>query len=252
MVIAASSSIRMDSHLHGLVRRLRRHATLSDDDAREILNLPIELVPRRQNTQLVREGDETTHCTVLVSGFAHRYRINGEGARQILAIYVPGDPLDFDHLYLSTADDTLQAIRDCVVAQIRHATLRELIATHPAIAEAITCALLVDSSIFREWTLNVGRRDARTRIAHLLCEVAARLAIQGFEFDEVPLPLTQDHIADSTGLTVVHVNRTLKALHAEGVINRKGALVMLPDPEKLREIADFDSRYLHIRATAAS
>lgn len=246
MAITTSSSSKPDAPLHGFVRRLRRHAWLSDDDADAILQLPVDLLQRRQNTQLVREGDETTRCGVLVSGFAHRYRINGEGARQILAIYVPGDPLDLDHFYLPVADDTLQAIKDCAIAQIRHGALRDLIARRPAIAQAITCTMLVDSSMFREWTLNVGRRDARTRIAHLLCEVAARLEMQGFAFEDVALPLTQDHIADSTGLTVVHVNRTLKVLHAEGVINRKGALVMLPDPAKLREIADFDPRYLHL------
>ncbi|MGN6376281.1 MAG: Crp/Fnr family transcriptional regulator [Sphingomonas sp.] len=246
MAFGNSPPVAPRSPLQGLLRRLRLHARISDGDADALLQLPVEIVQRRQNTHIVREGDETSYCSVLVSGFAHRYRINGEGDRQILAIYVPGDPLDLDHLYLPVADDTVQAIKDCVVARVRHAALWDLVRGRPTLSQAITCTLLVDASVFREWTLNVGRRDARTRIAHLLCEVAARLEMQGFHLNEVPLPLTQDHIADSTGLSVVHVNRTLKALHADGVIDRKGALVILPNPSRLREIADFDPRYLHV------
>ena len=244
--MAVTPAQNSGSVLDGLVSRLRLHSRLTEVDASALRSIRHRVKRLGQNSQLVREGDRTRECTVLVSGFVHRFRLTEEGRRQIMAVYVPGDPVDFDHLFLPIADDGLQAIRECFIACIRHEDLRDLMARRPAVAEAVTRALLVDASIFREWTVNVGRRDARTRIAHLLCELAARLEAQSFDFENVPLPLTQDQIADATGLTAVHVNRTLKALSAERVIQRRGALVMLPDPDALREVAGFDSRYLHL------
>ncbi|MBS0363476.1 MAG: Crp/Fnr family transcriptional regulator [Proteobacteria bacterium] len=184
---------------------------------------------------------------VLVEGFVHRFRLTDEGHRQILAIYVSGDPLDFEHLYLPLADDGLQVVRDCTVAYVDQKDLQELIAARPGVAQAIVTALLVDASIFREWTLNVGRRDARARIAHLLCEVATRLQAQGFELPATPIPLTQDQIADATGLTAIHVNRMLKSLSSDGLLQTRRGLILVPDLEALCEMASFDERYLHLQ-----
>ena len=233
------------SSLDAFVRRLRLHSNLSDADAEKIRALPLQLVNLRHNSQPVRQGDRTDKCIVLVQGFMHRFRLSADGQRQILAIYVAGDPVDFEHLFLPEADDGLQVVGESVLALIDQDDLRKLMADQPQIAEAITRALLVDASIFREWTLNVGQRNARVRIAHLLCEVSAKLQAQNFDFENTPLPLTQDQIADATGLTPVHVNRTLKALGADKWIERRGALVMLPSPDGLRQRAGFDARYLH-------
>lgn len=83
---------------------------------------------------------------------------------------------------------------------------------------------LVDGSIFREWVTNVGRRDARTRIAHLLCEFSLRLKLAGLgEQGAYELPMSQEQVADATGLTPVHVNRTIKGLENDGLIERTTA-----------------------------
>lgn len=236
-----------ESHsLQTFVKRLRLHSTLAEVDAKALIELPWKILTRAQNTQLVRVGDLTGQCMVLLEGFVHRFRITEEGERQILAIYVAGDPINFEHLYLPLADDGLQVVKDCALACVAQKEVHALLAERPAVGEAIMRALLVDASIFREWTLNVGRRDARARIAHMLCELSVRLRAQGFDFENTPIPLTQDQIADATGLTPVHVNRTLKVLSAEGHIARRGALVMLPNPEALRTVAGFDARYLHL------
>ena len=108
---------------------------------------------------------------------------------------------------------------------------------------------LVDGSIFREWIANVGRRDARTRMAHLLCEFSLRLKVAGLGTDDqYELPMTQEQLADATGLTSVHVNRTLKALERDGLIQRSNPrFVQIGDWRKLAEAGDFDSNYLHLR-----
>jgi CRP-like cAMP-binding protein len=107
---------------------------------------------------------------------------------------------------------------------------------------------LVDASIFREWIANVGRRDARTRIAHVLCEFALRLKLAGLgEQTGYQLPMTQEQLGDVTGLTSVHVNRTLKSLEAEGLIERiSPRSITIGDWKKLAHAGDFDSNYLHL------
>lgn len=105
---------------------------------------------------------------------------------------------------------------------------------------------LIDASIFREWVVNVGRRDSKTRIAHLLCELALRLELIGagkdgtFEF-----PLTQEQLADATGLTPVHTNRTLQALRKNGLIELNGRSLKVLNSDRLREVGDFDELYLN-------
>lgn len=231
--------------LSPLITRLRLHSHLSDAEVHALNELPYVIVRQRQGTEIVADGQKTVPCAVLLEGFVIRSRISDDGKRQILGLYVLGDPLDLDHLYIPIADDTLEAVRDTVIAYIRHRDLDELIADHPGIGKAFIRTMLVDSSIFREWTLNVGQRNARKRIAHLFCEIALRLKAQGVDFANVPLPLTQDQIADATGLTPVHVNRTLKAFTAEDRIKRRAGFVMIPDLDRLFEIAGFDNRYLH-------
>jgi CRP-like cAMP-binding protein len=107
---------------------------------------------------------------------------------------------------------------------------------------------LVDGSIFREWIANVGRRDARTRIAHLLCEFSLRLEVAGLgQQSDYQLPMTQDQVADATGLTPVHVNRTLKGLEAEGLITRANPRsINIGNWKNLAEAGDFSSAYLHM------
>ena len=108
--------------------------------------------------------------------------------------------------------------------------LRDLARQRPRVGEALWRGTLIDASIFREWVLNVGRRDARQRIAHMLCEFAVRREAAGLGSPEsFVLPMTQEHIADATGLTAIHVNRMLQALGNDGVIQREKRQVAIAD-----------------------
>jgi CRP-like cAMP-binding protein len=236
----------LDDHpLAPLLRRLRLHSQLASKDERSILSLPFTRASREQYSYIIREGDCAKNCAVLFSGFAERHRLSANGGRQILAIYIAGDPLNLDQLFLPTADDALQTLKASELAFIKHEHLLDLMGQRPSIARALMTTALVDASIFREWTINVGRRDARTRIAHLLCELAFRMEAQGLRTQDMLLPLTQYHIADATGLTPVHVNRTLKAMKSDGLLSAKGGFFGFPDWRRLREIADFSPQYLH-------
>ncbi len=149
---------------------------------------------------------------------------------------------------LGEADHNVQSLNRCEVAVFPKAALLDLIATHPAIEKAVWLDTLIDSSIFREWVVNVGRRDARARIAHLMCELATRLRASGQGHGNVyDFPLTQEQLADATGLTAVHTNRTLQSMRKDGLINLSSKSLTVLDWDRLRDVADFSERYLHHR-----
>jgi CRP-like cAMP-binding protein len=105
---------------------------------------------------------------------------------------------------------------------------------------------LIDASIFREWVVNVGRRNSRARVAHLLCEFSLRMEAAGLASNHhYELPMTQEQLADAVGLTSVHVNRVLKQLGEEGLISRDRRSIVIEDWKRLRETGDFNERYLH-------
>lgn len=230
-----------------LVRKLAIHAPLDEADRAAILALPYTLRTVDPHTYTTREGDVPGPCAVVVSGFAFRQKLTGDGARQIVSIHVPGEPLDFQHLFLDVADHSVQTLTRAELAFIARRDLQALARERPAVGHAILVSILVEASIFREWVLNVGRRDARGRVAHLLCEFALRLKAYGLaEQYGYELPMSQEQLADAIGLTAVHVNRTLKALEEEGLIKRQRRFVSFPDWERLRSAADFSERYLHL------
>jgi CRP-like cAMP-binding protein len=230
-----------------LVRKLELQSALDEEDRQAILSLPYTLRTLEPQSYTIREGDAPTHCAVLVSGFAYRQKLTGEGARQILALHIPGDALDFQNIFLDEADHSVQTLTRAEMAMVPRAEFQKLTRSRPAVAHAILVTILVEASIFREWVLNVGRRDSRTRLAHVLCEFAVRLEAQGLA-DEYgyELPMTQEQLADAVGLTPVHVNRTLKALEAEGLISRNRRNVSFPDWQRMRDVGDFNQRYLHL------
>jgi CRP-like cAMP-binding protein len=131
--------------------------------------------------------------------------------------------------------------------------LQAAVEASPSLHRAITRRILVEASIFREWVLNVGRRDARSRMAHLLCEFAIRLRVAEMTGDHAyELPITQEQFADAVGLTSVHVNRTLRSLEADGFVVRDRRSIFIPSWKRLAEIADFNERYLHLRTEPLS
>jgi CRP-like cAMP-binding protein len=231
-----------------LIRKLKTHHHLTAEDHRALMALPMKFRNLEAQSYTMREGDKPERCAVLLSGFAIRHKLTGEGARQIVAIHIPGDAMDFQNMFLGESDHNVQMLTRGTVAEIPRPPLEELVLTNPNVGRAVLLFTLVEASIFREWTLNIGRRDARSRIAHLLCEFAYRMATQGLCPDGLyELPMTQEQLADATGLTSVHVNRVLQALQREGLIERDRRMVRFVSWEGMRDVGDFNPRYLHTR-----
>ncbi len=188
----------------------------------------------------------------MLTGLLCRYKIVAGGKRQIVAFHTPGDMPDLHSLHVKVMDHNLGAIAASQIFIVPHERMRAVIHSVPSLGELLWRDTLIDAAIFREWTVNVGRRSAYTRIAHLLCEVLLRMRAVGLtDGDSCDLPVTQEDIGDATGLSNVHVNRSLQDLRGDSLIEiGRGALKVL-SWERLAEAAEFDSTYLHLRADAA-
>lgn len=233
--------------LSRMVDKLAFHAVLPDGDRAALLDLPHVLRRFDSGSLLVREGDAPSLCRVLLTGYAYRHKISSEGRRQIVSIHIPGEILDLQHLYLEVADHNVQTLTECMVATIPGDAVRALAHDRPAISHAFFIGVLIEGSIFREWLLNIGRRDARSRTAHFLCEFAARLDKQGLNPGQpYDLPMTQEQLGDALGLTAVHVNRVLKSLSTDGLIVRHKRGISFPRWNLLKQESDFTSHYLHL------
>ncbi len=232
-----------------MIRKLDRLANLSEIDREAIRALPFRIEAVPPDHLLVREGHEATHCCILLNGYTCRHKTTSGGRRQIVSFHIPGDVLDLHHLLFSRADHNIQAITDVAVAWIPAADVKTLAQSRPAVSEALWRDSLIDASVFREWVLNVGRRDAKARITHMLCEFAARREAADLGPPErFELPFTQEQIGDATGLTAIHVNRILHELVQDGVLVRDRSEVVIMNWDRMREIADFDPTYLHMAA----
>ena len=162
-----------------VIRKLDRLAKLEQADREAVRSLPFKVHAAPANHYLVRDGERATHCCILLEGYACRHKTTSSGERQIVSFHMPGDILDLQHLLLSRADHNLQTITPARIASVPAADLRQLAQQRPAVNEALWRDTLIDASIFREWVLNVGRRDAKSRIVHMLCEFAARCDAAG-------------------------------------------------------------------------
>lgn len=235
-----------------MVRKLERRAQFTDADRAAVLGLPFRKRRIEPHQYIVREGMRTTECCLILEGFAFRQKTTVDGARQILSIHMAGDFIDLEASLLREADHNIQALTRCEIAFVPASAIQALQFKHPMVAKAMWIDTLIDASIFREWLLNVGRREAKARVSHLICELARRLELAGLaDGAGYVLPMTQEQLADATGLTPVHINRTLKTLETEGLIVRNKRHIQIPDWQRLREAAGFSELYLHVDQLAA-
>jgi CRP-like cAMP-binding protein len=237
------------SALMPLVRKLEYWSTLNEMDRTAILALRHTVKPFDQHTYIVREGEPTTTSCIMLSGYSMRHKVVGDGSRQIVAIHMKGELVDLQNSLLGVADHSVQMLTPGKVAMIPRDEMIRVAFERPNVGKAMWMDTLVDASIFREWIANVGRRDSATRVAHLLCEFSLRLKVAGLgEETDYELPMTQEQLADATGITSVHVNRTLKGLEAQGLIERRSPRsIHIGDWRQLASAGDFNPAYLHLK-----
>ena len=231
-----------------LVAKLQNVTVLSEQDREALDGLcrDVREVPARHD--IMRDGDKPDHVHLMLEGWAARYKILPDGGRQITAFLVPGDFCDVHVTILSQMDHGIATLTPTRIAFIPHHAIKA-VTERPQLARALWWATLVDEAVLRAWIVNLGRRDAFQRMAHLLCELHLRMKNVGLAAEGgFDLPVTQEDIADALGLTPVHTNRVIQRLRREGLITLKGHDLVILDPEGLRKTAGFNPAYLHARA----
>jgi CRP-like cAMP-binding protein len=235
---------------HPLLAKLAKTLVLSEAEAAAIHSIPVQSVIVRADQVISREGDQPSRSCLIAEGLACISKVAAGGKRQIMAFYIAGDMPDLHSLYLRLLDSDIWAIADCRLAYMGHDDLRRLNREHPRLGEELWRATLVDVSVYREWMVNISQRLADSRMAHLFCEMMLRMQVEGLAQDGTcPLPVTQADLSEATGMSAVHVNRTLQELRALGLIAFGHGTLTIHDWEALVELADFRSDYLHLRAS---
>ena len=228
-----------------MVSKLARRSPFGDAETQKLLALPHRIAELDANGWIVAEGDPATHCHVVLSGYAYCHKVTGDGARQIVSVHMRGDIVDPCGIALDTAVYNVQALTRASIAYIPRVAMRDLMWECPRIGAAVMAEIGTSATMLGEWLVGVGRRDARGRICHLLCEIATRQEAAGIcHGPDYEWPMTQEQIGDATGLTPVHVNRTLQRLRSEGYFRTAGRRVTVHDWSRLWEVGDLGSRAL--------
>ena len=231
---------------HPLVVKLESIAPVSDEERRAIVTLPMTVRDVREDHDIVRDHDRPSQCCLIIEGFACRYKVLPGGKRQIYSFHIPGDIPDLQSIHLEVMDHNLGTLVPCKVGFIQHETLRKFVRAYPRIGDIFWRDTLIDAAVFREWMANVARREAYARVAHILCELYVRLRAVGLTNGQAySLPITQAELADATGMSTVHVNRSLQKLRGDGLIRSGKRSVIIEDWDGLQAAGEFDPTYLH-------
>lgn len=230
---------------HHLIRKLERFVPLATEDKEVLLGLEQKTRQIERDADILPESSSAKHINLILSGWACRYKHLNDGGRQITSLLLPGDLYD-PHTFLDQMAHPVAALTPVTLAKIPDRAVQELAARSPALAEAFRCEALATAAIQREWTVSLGRRSGMERLAHLFCEMHARLTAVGLaDGPSCPMPLTQSDLADALGQTAVHINRTLKELRGMGLITLCKRRLTIHDPDVLADLAHFDPVYLH-------
>jgi CRP-like cAMP-binding protein len=238
---------------HPLLPKFERVLSLTEEERQAITSMPVRIEEVKADEAILREGVPATRSCVLIEGLACSSKGLSNGKRQILAFHIPLDMPDLTSLLLEVRDCDILALTNCTLGFMEHRDLLELCLDHPRLGLDLWRTTLVDSAVHREWTLNVGQREGLERLAHVFCEMMTRMELIGRAKDKrCTLPLTQQDLAEATGQSNVHLNRTLQELRRQELLSFVRGQLTIHDWDGLVELAEFRTDYLHIPAAIAA
>lgn len=227
--------------------KLRCRDTVSDEEEAALMAACSGLVRYDAGKIIVHARTPQKCSNLLLDGLIARHITLPDGRRQIVALHVPGDFVDLHSFLLHELEHDVEALTPVHVAWFPHDRLRDITENHPHLARLLWLSTLMDAAIHREWVLSVGRRTARERVAHLFCELFERMkVVQRTAGTSFPFAVGQAELADACGLTTVHVNRTLRSLREDGLVDFRGGRVTITDYPGLCRAAGFDPHYLNL------
>jgi CRP-like cAMP-binding protein len=214
----------------------------------ELLTYPTKTYARGQD--IIAEGQKVQDIHLVLTGLAARTKVLADGERQIMALLIPGDLCDVEVFVLEALDHNITAMSTTTCVLIPSKVVEDLLTESSKLTKALWWSTMTDSAVLRERIVDHGSRDARERIAHLFYEMLVRYRIVAETTDDsLPFLMTQEDLADATGMTPMHVSRTLAQLREEGLIDLKNKALTVLDPPRLKEVAKFNANYLHLIRT---
>lgn len=232
-----------------LIRKVSRLIELEDSEISHLATLMADRVICPAQTEIVTAGEDFRYTSIVQEGWAAHFKLLPDGRQQILNFSLPGDIIGLYAAVWDKAEHSVKTITDCVVSRIDPGVILSLFSEYPRLAAVMCWSSETQGAILREQVVRIGRRTAYERTAHLFIELLRRLEAVGLaEDNRIAFPLTQELLADALGLTAVHINRTIRKLRNNGLIEySKGNLAIL-QRNRLRQVADFDPAYLEPNA----
>jgi CRP/FNR family transcriptional regulator len=230
---------------------LRQHAVFKANSAEEIAF--IETMKRGHirvagGQELVREGQADPPLYALFSGWAFRFKTLSDGRRQILNFLLPGDLIGFQGHMLEDSPHGVEALTDVELCVFSRAKVWDLYRELPELAFDVTWLSAHEEGLVDENLLSVGRRSAYQSVAMLLIHLYKRARAVGLATEDgVDFPLTQQHIADALGISLVHTNKTLRRLQKRGLFRIVHKRLMLNDPTALEKLAEYFESPVELR-----
>jgi CRP-like cAMP-binding protein len=232
------------SALVKFVDKLSRHTALTAEEQQVLLELPmLGGSVRAEEIVVPRETTVESTC-IVVAGLLARTNYTQDGQRQITSFYVAGDMPDLVTLMRPRPAHSLRAVCNSEILRIPHRALQEAASNYPSIAEAFWREVTREGDIAAEWVVNLGARTAKERLAHLFCEMAVKMECVQDTDTHFDFPVTQTDLGEATGLSTVHVNRSLQALRKDGLLRFEHGKVVIPDWQAMLRAGDFDGSYL--------
>ena len=235
----------MPSVESALVRKLSRFVHLTSPELQFLAEIQSECRSIAKDTELVHEGQTGHRAYILQQGWASCYKLLPDGGRQIITFSLPGDCLGLRSVLLRTSDHSFATVTDALVSEVPAQRMLAVFHDQPRLGAAILWAASRDEAMTVEHLVNIGRRSAIQRMAHLILELCERLQLVGLAtpsgFD---CPLNQHALADALGLSAIHVNRVLRQLRERGLVTLSAHRMVIHDPKLLRDLAEYNSSYL--------
>lgn len=226
------------------IRKLEGFTRLSDIERTFLQEVSGSAKPIEMRTTLVAEGDDPSGAFMLLDGLACHFKQRKSGRRQILSLLIPGDICDLERFRQNKMRYSIETLSSCRIAWITPETIGRL-QQHPNLVRALHTSTLANEATLQEWLINLGARTAVERLAHLLCELYVRHRIAGrTQGRSYELPLRQTDLAEITGLSCVHVNRSLQELRHKRLIELRNRRLVISDWFGLQALAEFEASYL--------
>ena len=229
------------------LKKLKRRTELSSEEERAVREAIAEIREVPADQVIVRSGEELNSSTVLLDGWMARSKDLAGGERQVTELHVAGDFADLHGFTLKRLDHDVVTLSNCIVGVVPHERLQRITEKFPRLARIYWFTTNIDAAITRELALSLGQRSAMSRMAHLFCELYARLdAVERARPDGYEFPLTQRELAECLGLTVVHANRTIQELRRRGLVELESRQLTKLNRAGLEGLAEFDPYYLYL------